>query len=76
MSSIKSLILLVGPKGSGKSYIGNVLMKMGIRFVLVEPIFKKIRGNRNWNDPIYLKEGIIRSFGEFKSRFLRNYSNI
>jgi shikimate kinase len=34
------LLLLVGPKGAGKTFIGGVLEKrLGVRFLRVEPIF-------------------------------------
>jgi 2-phosphoglycerate kinase len=36
----KTLLILVGPKGSGKTHIGAVVERMlGIRFLRVEPIF-------------------------------------
>lgn len=35
-----TLLILVGPKGSGKTYIGAILeRRLGIRFLRVEPIF-------------------------------------
>lgn len=39
-----TLLILVGPKGSGKTHIGTVLERhLGIRFLRVEPIFRAHR---------------------------------
>jgi adenylate kinase family enzyme len=36
----KTVIILVGPKGSGKSFVGTLISKeLGIPFVRVEPIY-------------------------------------
>ncbi|MCC6278533.1 MAG: hypothetical protein IT289_11520 [Oligoflexia bacterium] len=37
---MKNVILLIGPKGTGKTYIGTLIERhFGIRFLRVEPIF-------------------------------------
>src|SRR5450755_1893861 len=39
-----TLLVLVGPKGSGKTHVGAVLeARLGVRFVRVEPIFLALR---------------------------------
>lgn len=53
-----SLYILIGPKGSGKSYIGDLVeRRLGIPFFRVEPIFMAIRGGRRPDDPEYIREG-------------------
>lgn len=38
-----TLVVLVGPKGSGKTHIGTVLeARLGGRFIRVEPVFKAL----------------------------------
>ncbi len=55
---MKTIFFLIGPKGSGKSYIGKLIEKnLSIRFLPVEPLFMKIKGNRNNIDESYIKEG-------------------
>jgi shikimate kinase len=40
MSASRSVLVLVGPKGSGKTYVGTLLGKeLGLHFLRVEPIF-------------------------------------
>lgn len=54
---MKKIILLIGPKGSGKSYIGSLLEeKFGIKFIRVEDRAIKIKRERNINDEEYLAE--------------------
>ncbi|WP_411031832.1 AAA family ATPase [Spongiimicrobium sp. 3-5] len=53
----KTIYLLIGPKGSGKSFIGEVMQKeLGTHFVRVEDWAKKIREDSNIEDVSYLKE--------------------
>ena len=53
----KVIYLLIGPKGSGKSYIGTLFEKhFGIKFVRVENWVKTIRENRKIDDESYIKE--------------------
>ena len=50
---MKQLIILVGLKGSGKSYIGTLLQeKLGIKFLRVEDLWLKIRHKR-YSDEYY-----------------------
>jgi len=54
---MKNILLLIGPKGSGKSFIGSLLEnEFGINFVRVEDWANKIKRERNINDNAYLTE--------------------
>lgn len=54
----RRLLVLIGPKGSGKSYIGTLIeARLGVPFFRVEPIFMEIRGDRSPDDPDYIREG-------------------
>src|SRR4051794_22893634 len=49
---MNSIILLVGPKGAGKSTIGEILEKRrGIQYVQAEQIFLKLRNEIGSNHP-------------------------
>jgi shikimate kinase len=40
MAASQSVLVLVGPKGSGKTYVGTLINReLGVRFLRVEPIF-------------------------------------
>lgn len=53
----KTLYILIGPKGSGKSYIGTLLdNQFNIHFVRVENWVKAIKQKVNIDDEAYLKE--------------------
>ncbi|MBX3044260.1 MAG: AAA family ATPase [Candidatus Kapabacteria bacterium] len=53
----KIIYLLIGQKGSGKSFIGTLLEKeLGIKFIRVEDWAKKIKKNRNVDNEAYLKQ--------------------
>jgi len=54
---MKTVYILIGPKGSGKSYIGRILEReIGIRFLLVEPFFMKVKGDRDDIDERYFSD--------------------
>lgn len=54
----KSLVVLVGPKGAGKSTIGAFLaVELGIRFLRVEPLFLEVRGRLGASHPEYEQRG-------------------
>ncbi len=56
----KQIFLLIGPKGAGKSYIGNLIEKFyNIKFIRVEDWAKKIKIKRAVNDESYIKEVFI-----------------
>ncbi len=70
-SKIKIIYLLIGPKGSGKSFIGVMMEKeFGIKFVRVEDRVKEIRRGRQINDHSYLKEAF-----EVIENFIREFLN-
>lgn len=51
-------IVLVGPKGAGKSTIGDMLEKrLDIRFVRVEPVFKSVHDLLGASHPDYERRG-------------------
>lgn len=53
----KKIFLLVGQKGSGKSFIGTLFDKeFGIKFIRVEDWAKKIKKDRAVDNEVYLKQ--------------------
>jgi shikimate kinase len=55
---MKTVYILIGPKGSGKTYIGQLLeQELGIPFLQVEPIFLAIKGESDALNPHYLEKG-------------------
>ena len=54
----KHVIVLVGPKGAGKSTIGDFLAReLGLHFVRVEPMFLEVRARLGGNHPEYERRG-------------------
>lgn len=54
----KHVIVLVGPKGAGKSTIGSFLeAELGVRFVRVEPLFVALRDELGADHPDYERRG-------------------
>ena len=52
------IFILIGPKGTGKTFIGRILGKeFGFNFIEVERIFKALKGDRLYNDKHYIEEG-------------------
>jgi shikimate kinase len=55
---MKQIIVLVGPKGSGKSTIGDLLAtELGIHFLRVEPLFLGVRTQFGASHPQYEQHG-------------------
>jgi len=53
----KTIYLLIGPKGSGKTYIGNLIDKVfSFKFVRVEDWAKAVKKDREVFDQEYIKE--------------------
>ncbi|NHB68633.1 AAA family ATPase [Perlabentimonas gracilis] len=53
----KYIFLLIGQKGSGKSFIGTLFEKeFGIKFIRVEDWAKKIKKDRDVDNEAYLKQ--------------------
>ncbi|MFB2121463.1 AAA family ATPase [Parapedobacter sp. 2B3] len=53
----KIIYLLIGQKGSGKSFVGTLMEKeYGIKFIRVEDWAKKIKKDRDVNNETYLKQ--------------------
>ncbi|MDN5200247.1 hypothetical protein QQ008_02720 [Fulvivirgaceae bacterium BMA10] len=75
MDDQKIIFLLVGPKGSGKSFIGHLFEEhFGIRFIRVEDWAKRIKRNRDVHDDSYVREvfiaiekGIVEAIGVLPS---------
>ena len=90
MSSQKTLFILVGPKGSGKTHIGTLVNEYtDIVFLHVEPIWLNLKPNKDgWEkveaaiDAVFQKHrkvmieslGIGEGFGKFHASLLRKYS--
>lgn len=54
----KQILVLVGPKGSGKSTLGQLLAKeLGVHFLQVEPIFLAVRADAGAIHPEAEKRG-------------------
>ncbi|MFH1770140.1 MAG: AAA family ATPase [archaeon] len=54
---MKTIYLLIGPKGSGKSYIGNLIEKeLGISFLNVEPFFMRSEEEANNLDEEFFEQ--------------------
>lgn len=67
---MKTLYILIGLKGSGKTFIGKLIEdKFGIRFLRVENIFKNIKRDRHYSDESYIKEGFTLLEKEIRNRF-------
>lgn len=64
----KRLIILVGPKGSGKTYIGSlVLEKLDVEFFRVEDVWLKLKENRFSDN--YMQTGYLKVEKEIHRKF-------
>jgi len=53
----KQVYILIGPKGSGKSFIGNIFRKyFNIDFIRVEDRILKVKGDRDIENEAYIKD--------------------
>jgi hypothetical protein len=56
---LPNMLLLIGPKGSGKSYIGALLEReMGVSFLRAEPIWKALKEDASVRATDYVPRGI------------------
>jgi shikimate kinase len=70
---MKTLYILIGLKGSGKTYIGKLIEnKFSIPFLRVENIFKNIKRDRHFSDKSYIQEGFALLEKEIRTRFIRD----
>ena len=70
LRSMKTLYILIGLKGSGKTFIGKLIENnFGIPFLRVENIFKNIKRDRHYSDESYIKEGFGLLELEIRNRF-------
>ena len=54
---MNKIVLLIGKKGSGKSFVGHLLEReFNIKFIRVEDWAKQVKRDRNYNDQSYLNE--------------------
>ena len=66
MSLPKNIYILIGQKGSGKSFTGQIIQdKFGVKFVRVEEIAKRIKRNREVDDESYHRD----AFTEIESNW-------
>lgn len=56
MADNKIIYLLIGPKGSGKTFIGSLFNQYGVEFVRVEDWAKEVKGSRDVTDKSYIDE--------------------
>ena len=70
---MKSVLVLVGPKGAGKSTIGHVLASdLGLHFLRVEPIFLEVRARLGATHPRVEPvafQAVLRSLRESPARY-------
>ena len=67
---MKTLYILIGLKGSGKTFIGKLIENnFGILFLRVENIFKNIKYGRHYSDESYINEGFTLLEKEIRNRF-------
>ncbi len=62
------LVVLVGPKGAGKSTIGHILAtELGIHFLRVEPLFLTVRDEIGATHPEFEKHGFEAVFASVRN---------
>ena len=69
----KTLFILIGLKGSGKTFIGKIIEEnLHIPFLRVENIFLKIKKDRHYLDKDYIKEGFELLETEIRNQLKEN----
>ena len=67
---MKTLYILIGLKGSGKTFIGKMVEdNLSIPFLRVENIFKNIKRDRHYSDENYIREGFTLLEREIRNQF-------
>ena len=73
MMSEAVIYILIGQKGSGKTYIGNIVRELyGITFIRVEDIALKIKQNRAVDDESYHKDVFAQIESHIRSVIVNN----
>jgi shikimate kinase len=70
---MKTLYILIGLKGSGKTFIGKLAEdRLNIPFLRVENIFRDIKRDRHFSDESYIREGFTLLEKEIRHSFVIN----
>ncbi len=68
--SNKCAVVLVGPKGAGKSTIGSLLAEeLDVHFLRVEPLFLEVRARFGSEDPAFEQRGFELVLSSLKNAF-------
>jgi len=69
---MKTVVLLVGPKGAGKSTIGDLLSnELGLCFLRVEPLFLELRSTLGPSHPEFETRGLASVVEQVKDELSR-----
>lgn len=72
MAASRSVLVLVGPKGGGKTHVGALINKeLGVRFLRVEPIFLENMRSSHLTGTALDEEGYSKVFAEVHSVLTR-----
>jgi shikimate kinase len=70
---LKRIIVLVGPKGAGKSTIGHLIENwLGVPFIRVEPIYLQVRGVLGAEHPDLERHGFTAILGNLTQALTRH----
>lgn len=73
MAATATVLLLVGPKGSGKSFIGSLIAeRLGVPFLRAEPIFLENLGGSRLTGPARDEEGFAKVYAEVTRRLVES----
>jgi shikimate kinase len=72
----KTIYLLIGPKGSGKSFIGTLMDKeLGIKFIRVEDWIVEVKNDRQIDNQSYINEA-FQTIEKGVRKALNQYDNV